>query len=99
MEQFPKRCGNLHFDESIIPRNCYESDGVCTMQCAPGYHPVEGSFELTCLPEGEWSGQPLGNKTITYLGERMLYVNMPILVYFFQSARRQQLLRKPRNIR
>jgi len=60
VEQVPKRCGNLHFDESIIPRNCYESDGVCTMQCASGYHYVEGNFELTCLPEGEWSGQPLG---------------------------------------
>lgn len=59
MEQFPKRCGSLHFDESIIPRSCYESDGICTMQCAPGYEPTGGNFELTCLPEGDWSGMPL----------------------------------------
>ena len=59
LEQFPKRCGNLHFDETVIPRNCYESDGVCTMQCAPGFEYASGNYELQCLPEGEWSGQPL----------------------------------------
>ena len=50
VEQIPisQSCGDLHFDESIIPRDCFERDGVCKMQCAPGYEYAEGNYELTC---------------------------------------------------